>query len=208
MAVLIDDSPSMVEWASPGGAHCRAHCQHGHCGSIVKVLKGEGRRVSRIGKKLAGFDALEAGAFVARPELFDTLHRLLVESIYCTLAEAMQVFASEGQLEYIAVEGLDWFGEQTVASLPMLTFSPAVVPEWRERALALLRITSPNLRALSGTLVPKLGQEGEEMYEEDEGEEVVADGSVRSRRTSRGPEQLSMQICALGSTIGTGGSSV
>lgn len=66
--VLIDDSRAMVEWASPGGAHCLAHCKNGHCGSLVKVTKGEGDRVSRIGKKLAGFDALEAGAYVVRPK--------------------------------------------------------------------------------------------------------------------------------------------
>ena len=72
--------------------------------------------VSRIGKKLVGFDALEAGAYVVRPDVFDVLHRLLVESIYCTLAEAMQVVASEGQLSYISVGDYDWFGEQTVAS--------------------------------------------------------------------------------------------
>ena len=106
------------------------------------------------GKKLNSFDGLEAGAFVVRPDVFDVLHRLLVESIYCTLAEAMQVreasstqaaskphasththttrvshlslcaapcmqvFASEGRLSYMTVDDLDWFGEQTVASLP------------------------------------------------------------------------------------------
>ena len=57
-------------------------------------------------------------AFVVRPDVFDVLHRLLVDSIYCTLAEAMQVFAAEGRLSYITVQDLDWFGEQTVASLP------------------------------------------------------------------------------------------
>ena len=30
-------------------AHCKAHCKDGHCGSLVKVTKGEaGDRVSRI----------------------------------------------------------------------------------------------------------------------------------------------------------------
>ena len=90
-AVLIDDSSSIIEWARPGGAHCQAHCKNGHCGSIVKVTKGERGLVSRIGKKLAGFDAIEAGVYVVRPDVFDVLHRLLVESMYCTLAEAMQV---------------------------------------------------------------------------------------------------------------------
>jgi len=149
--VLVDDSRSMVEWAMPGGAHCQAHCKHGHCGSLVKVCKGENGLVSRIGKKLAGFDALEAGAFVVRPDVFDALHRLLVDSIYCTLAEAMQMFAAEGRLSYMCADGLDWFGEQTVASLPTpASYSSAVQPEWRQRALTMLRITSPHLVALGG----------------------------------------------------------
>ena len=133
--------------------HPQAFCKHGHCGSLVKVCKGEGGKVSRIGKKLAGFDALEAGAFVVRSDMFDVLHRLLVDSIYCTLAEAMQVFAQEGRLSYMAVQGLDWFGEQTVASLATNSSafaSQAVMPEWRQRALDMLRITSPHLVALSG----------------------------------------------------------
>ena len=117
----------------------------------MQVCKGGDGVVSRIGKKLVGFDALEAGAYVVRPDVFDVLHRLLVESIYCTLAEAMQVVASEGQLSYISVGDYDWFGEQTVASLPTpASFSSAVQPEWRQRALDMLRITSPHLVALSG----------------------------------------------------------
>jgi choline kinase len=64
--VLVDDTPGMIDWAKPGGVHCQAHCKHGHCGSLVKVLKGEDGRISRIGKRLGGFDALEAGAFVVR----------------------------------------------------------------------------------------------------------------------------------------------
>ena len=152
--VLIDDSAKMIDWAKPGGIHCQVHCKHGHCESLVKVLKGEGgQTISRIGKRMSAFDGLEAGAFVVRPDVFDVLHRLLVESIYCTLAEAMQVFASEGRLSYMTVDDLDWFGEQTVASLPMppsLPMQSAVMPEWRQRALAMLRITSPHLVAVSG----------------------------------------------------------
>ena len=63
---------------------------------------------------LQGVRALEAGAFVVLPVLFDVLHRLLGESMYCTLAEAMNVIASEGKLRFSTVDGVDWFGEQTV----------------------------------------------------------------------------------------------
>ena len=53
-----------------------------------------------------------------RPFLFDVLRRLLSESIYCTLAEAMQVITSEGRLHYLLVDAdLEWYGETTVASL-------------------------------------------------------------------------------------------
>ena len=76
--------------------------------------------------------------------------RLLVESIYCTLAEAMQVFAENGRLTYISCGEYDWFSEQTVASLHMQSCSAAVLPEWRSRALDMLRITSPHLVAMTG----------------------------------------------------------
>jgi len=175
--VLIDDTDQMKEWAKPGGVHCQAHCKHGHCGSLVKVCKGEAGLVSRIGKRLMGFDSLETGAYVVRPDLFDILHSLLVESIYCTLAEAMQVFAAEGQLSYVSVGDLDWFGEQTVASLPTPDHSSAVSPEWRLRALHMLRITSPHLVALTGY--------------------INANG-----------EETTVPLYELGSTIGSGCSSV
>jgi len=158
--VLVDESTCMVDWAKPGGAHCKAHCRNGHCGSLVKVLKGEGKLVSRIGKSLTGFDALEAGAYVVTPCVFEVLRRLLVESIYCTLAEAMQVFASKGKLSYVLTDELDWFSEQTVASLHTRSFSTAVEPEWRERALAMLRVSSPHLSAENPWTTPlyDLGQ--------------------------------------------------
>ena len=158
--VLVDESTCMVDWARPGGAHCKAHCRNGHCGSLVKVLKGEGKLVSRIGKSLTGFDALEAGAYVVTPCVFEVLRRLLVESIYCTLAEAMQVFASKGKLSYVLTDELDWFSEQTVASLHTRSFSTAVEPEWRERALAMLRVSSPHLSAENPWTTPlyDLGQ--------------------------------------------------
>ena len=95
--VLIDDSAQKVEWAKPGGVHCQAHCKHGHCGSLVKVAKCDpekGNLVSRIGVRLQGFDALEAGAYVVHPRsLFAVLHARLAESMHCTLSQAMQVRA-------------------------------------------------------------------------------------------------------------------
>jgi choline kinase len=143
---LIDDSEEMVEWAKPGGAHCQAHCTSGHCGSLVKVRKADGNRISRISKRLDSFDALEAGAYVVRPAIFDVLHQLLADSIYCTLAEAMQIFAQEGRLSYVTVDGLDWFSEQTVASLVSPCHSAAVLPEWRHKVRGAGRRACPRGR--------------------------------------------------------------
>ena len=61
----------------------------------------------------------------------------------------MDVFAADGRLGYITVEGFDWFGQQTVASLPMDVWSSAVAPEWRQRALIMLGKTSPRLVAVN-----------------------------------------------------------
>eukprot|EP00966_Prymnesium_polylepis_P101519 2351135-Prymnesium_polylepis.1 len=78
-------------------ANSRPHPQPqpgtGHCHSLVKVLKGVDGSVTRIGKTLTSFDALEAGAFVVRPSVFEVLGALLTRSTYCTLADAMQVLA-------------------------------------------------------------------------------------------------------------------
>jgi hypothetical protein len=223
--VLIDDSRTMVEWASPGGAHCQAHCKNGHCGAIVKVTKGAGDRVSLIAKKLTGFDAIDAGAYVVRPrELFDALKQLLTESIYCTLCEALNLMASQGRLRYATVDELDWFGSQTVASLPTPIYSSAVDPAWRQLALEMLRTTSPHLKALPALPTP--------------GPEDAADASAASssstalspltphgsfgRRLDLGGRgssgdlssdgvsspELSMPLYELGSTIGSGGTSI
>ncbi|KAL1510804.1 hypothetical protein AB1Y20_007088 [Prymnesium parvum] len=140
---LIDDSPELVQWAQKD--HCGAHCQNGHCFSLVKVVKGEGERISRIGKKLTCFDALEAGAYAVRPVVFEVLNTLLTRSTYCTLADAMQVMAAEGRLYYLQTGEQDWFSDQTIASLASpathLAFT-AVLPQWREGASALLRSIS------------------------------------------------------------------
>jgi hypothetical protein len=62
------------------------------------------------------------------------------------LCACPQVYALEGRLSYIRVDELDWFGETTVSSLPTpASYSDAVHPDWRQRALAMLRITSPHL---------------------------------------------------------------
>mmetsp|Transcript_26151 Transcript_26151/g.84416 ORF Transcript_26151/g.84416 Transcript_26151/m.84416 type:complete len:895 (-) Transcript_26151:747-3431(-) len=137
-SALVDDNPELVKWSQRD--HCTIFCRNGHCHSLVKVLKGSDGRISRLGKKLSSFDALEAGAYVMRPVLFDALRSLLERAMYCTLADAMQLLASEGRLRYTLTHNLEWFSDQTVASLASPFASPAVPLEWREGAIALLRM--------------------------------------------------------------------
>ena len=82
-----------------------------------------------------------------------------------------------------------------VASLPTINFSLAVQPEWRQRALNMLRITSPHLGS-----APCPDNRGGEQF----GEELVNGGGI----PWAGSADLSMPLYELGSTIGFGGSSV
>lgn len=143
-------------------------------------------------------------------QLFDVLHRLLAESIYCTLAEGMNVFASEGCLSYLAAEELEWFGESTVASLPTPIHSTAVLPHWRQRALSMLRMTSPHLMAVP---TPGPADEPDELF----GGEVGGPGSLLdgggfggyvAGGECSGGELTAQPLYELGSTIGLGGTSV
>ena len=122
--------------------HCDAFCKNGHCQKIVKVLRGDSHRLVRIGKRITAYDGVEAGAYVMRPAVFETLARLLQQTVYCTLADAMQQVADAGRLRYMSTGGLKWYSELTVSNLqqPLAAFgSKAVLPHWREDALRLLR---------------------------------------------------------------------
>ena len=66
---LIDSNPETLEWVT--GAHCKAYCKDGHCNALVKVMKGTGDRIARIGHRLNAYDALQAGIYVARPVVFE-----------------------------------------------------------------------------------------------------------------------------------------
>ena len=85
---LIDSAPETLEWVS--GAHCKAYCQQGHCHALVKVLRGEGDRIARIGHRLSAYDALSSGIYVSKPHIFDELSSLLKGAKFATVADAMQ----------------------------------------------------------------------------------------------------------------------
>jgi choline kinase len=139
--VLIDDDRDEVSWAT--NEHCGAHCKDGkHCGALVKVLKGENGLVSRIGKRLSCFDGLEAGVYLVKHAFFEVLHGLQLSESNITLPEAVQSLTEDGRAAYLTTGGLEWFGEPTVTSLPTPIYSQAIKPEWRDRALRMLRSAS------------------------------------------------------------------
>ena len=104
------------------------------------MLRGDSHRLVRIGKRITAYDGVEAGAYMMRPAVFETLARLLQQTVYCTLADAMQQVADAGRLHYVSTGGLKWYSELTVSNLqqPIGGGSKAVLPHWREDALRML----------------------------------------------------------------------
>ena len=164
---LVDAAPETLEWIS--GAHCKAHCKDGHCHALVKVLMGPGDHIARIGHRLAAYDALQAGVYVARPILFQELATLLQSQKFCTVADSMQALAEGGRLRFIETAELTcnvaWFGHETmqtalmehaasVASVGTRT-SEAVRPAWIQAALALLFAADDGKLSSSPVLCPR-----------------------------------------------------
>ena len=88
-----------------------------------------------------------------RPVIFETLAQLLSQSIYTTLAEAMQRHAERGRLAYLSTAGLRWFSELTVCSVQQPDFaSKAVRAPWVLEAHMMLQSLRP---AASTALAPE-----------------------------------------------------
>ena len=118
---LIDSAPETLEWVT--GAHCKAYCKGGHCNALVKVQRGMGDCIERIGHRLDAYDALQVGIYVCRPVIFAEMSKLLVEHKFCTVSDAMQSLASVGRLRHIDVDELvcnkHWFGHEVMQSALM-----------------------------------------------------------------------------------------
>lgn len=118
---LVDTAPATLQWAS--GAHCTPACKtNGRCNALVKVLRDvEAGRIVNLGHRLTEFDAANAGdVYVARPTIFAVLKAQSKESLYCSTADAMAVFAARGALGYVEVgDGghPSWFGSRTVTAV-------------------------------------------------------------------------------------------
>lgn len=118
---LIDSAPETLEWVT--GAHCKAYCKGGHCNALVKVQRGIGDCIERIGHRLDAYDALQVGIYVCRPIIFAEMSKLLVEHKFCTVSDAMQSLASVGRLRHVDVDELvcnkHWFGHEVMQSALM-----------------------------------------------------------------------------------------
>ena len=91
-----------------------------------------------------------------RPVIFETLAQLLSQSIYTTLAEAMQRHAERGRLAYLSTAGLRWFSELTVCSVQQPDFaSKAVRAPWVLEAHMMLQ----SLRPAASTAVGAMAEE-------------------------------------------------
>jgi len=142
---LVDTAAATLEWVS--GAHCKAHCKNGHCHTLVKVVRGDGDLVARIGHRLGHYDGLVAGVYTCRPLIFSLLERHLTERSYCTVADSMQELAAIGRLRFVDTGELScnkhWFGHETLQAALTQAVSPvseAVQPSWAVAALELLNL--------------------------------------------------------------------
>ena len=61
---LVDVSPATLGWAD--GQFCQRGCSRGQCHALAKVLRGPNGRVVRCGHQLGSYDAVIAGAQLAR----------------------------------------------------------------------------------------------------------------------------------------------
>jgi 3-dehydroquinate synthase len=84
--------------------------------SAVKV-RLEGRSVSAFGRKLDGADAIDAGLFVAWPNLFDALSAARAVSPRAELADGLQLLGQQGLVEAVTTDGRLWADIDTPASV-------------------------------------------------------------------------------------------
>lgn len=81
----------------------------------MKVQTRNGR-VSRIGKNLLKYDAVDTGVFLCPSELFDYLRRAQVDGD-CSLADGVRLMASDGKVLAIDIKNAWWQDVDTPAML-------------------------------------------------------------------------------------------
>ena len=74
----------------------------------TKIALGEGRRIRRIGKTLAAYDAIDTGIFIAGPALFDALRDSLAAGGSGSLSEGVQALADSGRALAWDIGGRWW----------------------------------------------------------------------------------------------------
>ena len=84
--------------------------------SAVKV-RLEGAKIVEIGRNLKDFDAVDAGFFVARPELFDALEQAVSIERDADLSDALQLLAAQNQVQAIYAHEGHWDDVDTPSDL-------------------------------------------------------------------------------------------
>jgi choline kinase len=74
----------------------------------TKVVVGEGRRIVRLGKALAQYDAIDTGLFRAGPALIGAIERSIADGGQGSLSEGVQRLADEGAARVHDVSGFWW----------------------------------------------------------------------------------------------------
>jgi len=191
VVTLVEDTEEHVRWASMD--HCDEFCKNGHCNVLVKVLKGDNGLVARVGKKLALYDALEAGAHVVDRAFMQLLSQKLAYSPLCTLADVLQDLAMQGRVRYMSTGGLPWFGDLVIATLSSFRInSSSIKPEWTQKAQQLLSqvqmpffpSTPPQLPMSSPGSFPSLIELGDTIGEGAVGKVVAGVATVKMDKRS------------------------
>ena len=77
---------------------------------------GGGNLIKRIGERVGpSASGIEAGLYACTTSVFASLATLLTTQQYFTVAEAMQMLATQGRLGAIATAGRDWFAIETIS---------------------------------------------------------------------------------------------
>eukprot|EP00994_Dinema_validum_P005368 NODE_34_length_3523_cov_174.194588_g19_i0.p1 GENE.NODE_34_length_3523_cov_174.194588_g19_i0~~NODE_34_length_3523_cov_174.194588_g19_i0.p1 ORF type:complete len:1044 (-),score=280.45 NODE_34_length_3523_cov_174.194588_g19_i0:327-3458(-) len=75
------------------------------------------RHVYQLGRELAAYTGIDAGALLARTELFTNITSALSRRPYSTLADMLQEYAQHGTLVMTSTSGFTWFSIETEDSM-------------------------------------------------------------------------------------------
>ena len=80
-------------------------------------VASEGSRITRIGKEIAPYDAIDTGVFLATPALFDAIRADVAGGGPASLSGGVQRLADEGRAHVVPIEGRWWIDVDDPAAL-------------------------------------------------------------------------------------------